>query len=555
MDVKEGNESTLMLLNCGLNIIKANGEYDRLFQKWLGIYEENEKANFFKENFMIILAVFIIIASSMLINVLLKSIIDKKTKELKRANIELLSNQKRLIESENKNEAILNSLPDIVIVINSDGRIINCKPGKMMKNKEKECEFSGKNIKELLQGEKGDQAIKKLINVLNTGEIEQIEFEYRIEEKVELFEMRMVKSNYNEIIGICRKITNEARHKNEIEFLSYQDQLTGLYNRRIFEEELIRIDTPRNLPISIIMGDVNGLKLINDSLGHTHGDKLLIEVSKSIKDVCRSDEIVARIGGDEFVILISKMDEYKTEQLINRIAYSLQSKRVDSLEVSVSFGWEIKTKEEEDILDVFNKAESMMYKKKLFEGPSIRGKTINAIVSTLNEKNKREELHSRRVSELGCQLGIALGLSEQDIEELKTTGLLHDIGKIGINDQLINKSGLLTDEEYEEIKRHSEIGYRILSLVNDLADISTYVLHHHERWDGGGYPKGLRGESIPLQSRIIAIVDTFDAITSERSYRPPRSVEEAIIEIENNSGTQFDPDIVEIFINKVVLKD
>ena len=182
----------------------------------------------------------------------------------------------------------------------------------------------------------------------------------------------------------------------------------------------------------------------------------------------------------------------------------------------------------------------------------MRGKTINAIITTLHEKNKREEQHSHRVSMLCESMAKALALPEDRIKELKTAGLLHDIGKIAIEENILNKPGKLTNEEWEEIKRHPEIGYRILSTVNDMSEMAEYVLYHHERYNGMGYPKGLKGEEIPLQSRIIAIADTYDAMVSERSYRGALPEEVAIKELAINAGIQFDLELVEIFIEKVL---
>jgi len=209
--------------------------------------------------------------------------------------------------------------------------------------------------------------------------------------------------------------------------------------------------------------------------------------------------------------------------------------------------------QDEDIQKIFNQAENYMYKKKLFEGPSMRGKTIGAIINTLHEKNSREEQHSHRVAELCKQLATVCKLSEREIEEINSAGLLHDIGKIAIQETLLNKRGKLTEEEFEEVRRHPEIGYRILSSVNDMADMAEYVLSHHERWDGKGYPKGLAGEDIPLQARMIAIADSFDAMTSERSYRYPISEAEASVELMKNSGTQFDPTLVQRFVNMLLV--
>jgi putative nucleotidyltransferase with HDIG domain len=193
-----------------------------------------------------------------------------------------------------------------------------------------------------------------------------------------------------------------------------------------------------------------------------------------------------------------------------------------------------------------------MYKKKLFEGPSMRGKTIGLIINTLHEKNNREEQHSHRVSEICEKLANTLQMPDHEMKVIRNAGLLHDIGKIAISENLLNKPGKLTPEEFEEITRHPEIGYRILCSANEMTDMAEYVLSHHERWDGKGYPRGLSGEDIPLQSRMIAIADTFDAMTSVRSYRLPVSEEEAAKEILRNAGTQFDPELAQRFVHETL---
>jgi len=357
-------------------------------------------------------------------------------------------------------------------------------------------------------------------------------------------------------IGLMfENITERKKDEGKIVYLSYHDQLTGLYNRRYFEDELSRNDVADNYPISIIMGDVNGLKFTNDSFGHQLGDQLLVEVAASLRVCCKKDEIIARLGGDEFVIFLRRTDNKNAELLIERILNYIHGKTVGVVNISIAFGAATKNNDSEDIRETLRKAEDRMYKMKLSEGPSIRSHMIATIMSTLHEKNQREKLHSDRVSKLCVKFGYALCMNENDISELRNTALLHDIGKIGIDEKILNKEGFLTDDEYAEIKKHPEIGARILNATIDMTDISQYVLYHHERWDGKGYPSGLSKETIPLQSRMIAIVDTFDAITSDRSYRKARSEAVAVEEFIKCAGYQFDPDLVKTFLTKVLLID
>ncbi|WP_243135723.1 HD domain-containing phosphohydrolase [Acetobacterium tundrae] len=356
------------------------------------------------------------------------------------------------------------------------------------------------------------------------------------------------------VAGTIQDITENKLKEAKIINLSFRDQLTGLYNRRFYEEELLRLDTKKNLPLTILMGDINGLKLINDSFGHDMGDELIKKVAKVVSKACPSDAVISRVGGDEFIVLLPKSDAIEAEKILKRIKDLSLKETVGSLNISISFGYEMKINENDQIKNVFKKAEDQMYHRKLFESPSMRGKAVVTIIKTLYEKNKREEQHSHRVSKLCERLGEVLGLSEYKIEELKTVGLLHDIGKIAIDERILNKPGKLTDDEWKEIKRHSEIGYRILSTVHEMSEMAEYVLAHQERWNGTGYPKGLKGEEIPLESRIIAIADAYDAMTSERSYRSKMPAEAVLKELQENAGIQFDPELVSVFIDNFLKK-
>ncbi|MEG0370821.1 MAG: PAS domain S-box protein [Clostridium sp.] len=349
-------------------------------------------------------------------------------------------------------------------------------------------------------------------------------------------------------------ITKRKKYEEEILYLSYHDELTGLYNRRFYEEELKRLDVEKNLPLTLIIGDVNGLKLINDAFGHLKGDKLIKEIADTLKKECSGGEILARIGGDEFVILCPKTESIEAEKIVRDINKSIGNKKLDNMILSISFGWGTKCKVNKEVAKTYMEAEEHMYKNKLFESNYIKKKTIKLISETFYEQNEVEQNHCENVSKICENIGIELGLSLSELKQLKVAGILHDIGKVGINKQILNKLGKLDENEWLEIKRHPEIGYQILRSVNEFSNIAEFVLAQHERWDGNGYPKGLKAEEIPLIARVIAIADAYDSMTNESRYGNPLSYESVLEELQKNSGSQFDPELVSVFIEKVLGK-
>ena len=330
--------------------------------------------------------------------------------------------------------------------------------------------------------------------------------------------------------------------------LSFHDALTGLYNRRFYEEELLRLDTARNLPLSFVIGDVNGLKLVNDSFGHAVGDSLLRKVADVLTAVCRADDIVARLSGDEFAILIPHADGGEAESLIQRLRNRLSNEKIGVLDVSVAFGSATKHRVEEPFREVFKTAEDQLYRNKLYESHSMQTRTIDLIMRSLFEINPREQMHSTRVSELCARIAAKLDCGNLDGEKIRLAGLMHDIGKVTIQPSVLNKEGKLTNDEWDVVRQHPEVGYRILGSASEFSEISEYVLEHHERWDGMGYPRGLKGEGISLAARIIAVADSYDAMTTERTYKRVMDHEDALEEIRRFAGVQFDPQVVGAFL-------
>ncbi len=350
------------------------------------------------------------------------------------------------------------------------------------------------------------------------------------------------------IQGIVRDISERKKAEEKIRFLSFHDSLTGLYNRAFFEEQIKRLDVKRQLPLSIIIGDVNGLKLVNDTFGHREGDLILTRCASILKKCCRSEDLVFRLGGDEFIILLPQIDEENTIKIINRIKDYCQGTDGNRIPISISLGYTIKMDTDEDIEVLLKDAEDMMYTNKLMESKSISSSIFSSLRSTLYEKSIETENHAERLKELALKLGTSLGLANRKLDELVLLAALHDIGKIAIPESILMKKEKLEPHEWEQIKKHPESGYRIVLSSPQLSPISKGVLYHHEWWDGSGYPEGLAGEDIPITSRIISIVDAYDVMLNGRPYKKPMNKRKAINELKRFSGRQFDPELVRRFI-------
>jgi len=354
-----------------------------------------------------------------------------------------------------------------------------------------------------------------------------------------------------EIIGavlVFRDISEEEERKKKIEYLTFHDKLTGVYNRTYFEEKIKKYEKKKYLPLSIIIGDVNGLKLSNDIFGHNIGDKLLVKIAEIISKACRRRDIICRWGGDEFAIILPNTGSKTALSICERIKQLCLNAPKDPIQPSIAIGCSTRLYMKQSINNVIKEAEDRMYRNKLLESRSARSSIISSLKKTLFERSYETEEHAQRLLNICKKVGAALGLSDSEQDDLNLLAILHDIGKIGISDKILLKPATLENEEWIEMQKHPEIGFRIAQASHELSHIAEYILTHHERWDGNGYPQGLKGTQIPKLSRIISIADAYDAMTNSRPYKQPINHEEALEEIKRCAGTQFDPEIVDVFV-------
>ncbi|PKM60468.1 MAG: hypothetical protein CVU99_07970 [Firmicutes bacterium HGW-Firmicutes-4] len=352
-------------------------------------------------------------------------------------------------------------------------------------------------------------------------------------------------------ISTLSNITKRKINEEEILFLSYSDPLTQLKNRDYMKMQFKVLGQQKSAHYFIIMADVNGLKLTNDAFGHQEGDQILIAVSKVLRRLCRPTDVISRWPGDEFVILLKEIDQERVCQLIRDITDEIEKIREFHLNFSLAMGYAESNTDLKIPEDVLNLAENRMYRNKLMESSSSRNATIRSLARTLHEKSTETEAHTMRITQLSKALGSRLDLRKDQMDELELLSLLHDIGKIGIPEYILDKPTKLSKEEWEIIKTHPEIGYRIAKSTPALEHIAEYILAHHEKYDGTGYPNGLKAQEIPYLGRIINVVDSFDVMTHSRSYKKASDLSYAIGELKGCSGAQFDPEIVATFLKMI----
>ncbi len=331
--------------------------------------------------------------------------------------------------------------------------------------------------------------------------------------------------------------------------LSVRDPLTGLFNRARFEETLKDSLTE---PVSVCVIDLDGLKLVNDTLGHARGDEMIQAAAGIIVRSCGSGGIAARTGGDEFAVIMPGTDETEAERLCQAILGGVEefNRAGAPLQLSVSVGHA--TARGMPLAAAVRAADAAMYRNKTGKTVDRRCSLFSLLNSVLAESGRLAGDQTERLSKLAKVFGEAAGLGPEQERDLELLAVAHDVVKVGVPDYVYLKPGPLTAEERSLMEKHCEIGHRIAKGAAELDSVARFILHHHERLDGLGYPDGLGSEEIPLVCRMLAIIDAYDAMISERPYRGAMTNEQALAELRRCGGTQFDPALVDIFLRDVV---
>ncbi|WP_188398844.1 HD domain-containing phosphohydrolase [Sporomusa sp. GT1] len=469
----------------------------------------------------------------------------------KKRTLKLITDWRRI---KARNSALLRSVRDLLLIVSRKGGIMDFRNISDHPNYLPTTDLAGRMIVEILPDKIARNLLHYIDRAVDNHSIQR--YEYRLDHNGNEahYEAQIIPSGKNEVLIIIRGLTERKQMEEAWEFLSLRDSLTGLHNRRYFEREILRLNTTSASFSGIVVCDIDGLKFINDTLGHPAGDDLIKTVAHLIRSCFRSIDVVARIGGDEFAVIVCDAEPEVVAHASARINKTVaeHNKANNNLPVSVSVGWSIPTETSRKFDALFMEADGLMYREKLRNSEWQKKAVVEAIIAALEVRDYITEGHGERLKDIVVWMAQKVGLSEASCRNLRLFSKFHDIGKVGIPDAILFKPAKLLPEEYSIMQQHCEIGYRIAQAVPELMPIAELILRHHEWWNGGGYPLKLQGEEIPVECRILALADAYDAMTNDRPYHKAMSYEEALQELRSNAGKQFDPVLTELFIALIV---
>ncbi|MFP4478016.1 MAG: PAS domain-containing protein [Candidatus Izemoplasmatales bacterium] len=347
------------------------------------------------------------------------------------------------------------------------------------------------------------------------------------------------------VSGTYQDITNHKRKEEEIRFLSYHDHLTKLYNLRAYTKKMRDLDTKENLPISLAIIDVNGLKVINDALNHSYGDELLVKTANTLCKFINDDDVLARIGGDEFVMIMPKTELTEAMDRFKNIEAALSNEYVSNIPISISYGIDVKFEDKFSLYQIKDMADSKLYIQK-FAGKDTRLQILEQIRDNFFEENPFEKDVVRYAEKLSYDLGEYMNLDHDELNRIKIASQYYNIGIFSISQDAFNERREFLNLKEVEYKKHVENGYRIMLATYRNEDIAKIILYHHEKYNGKGYPANLKADEIPLASRIISVTATYarKKLLGEK--------EKAIFDyIESEKEKAFDPEIADQFMEMI----
>lgn len=530
--VHEGDTALLDVLNQGFSSISTK-EYRDIEEKWFGKSAPNTiDAQLIKNGLIAVVTAVVIVFLLLIWNRALQRSVRAKTAKLSESIDELRKSDARF-------RAIIEAIPDLFFLFDSAGTVIDYSISQKYKQL---------TIEEI-PDEVFEQIKCMIQKSLESHQVETLELSFDFRGMLRHFETRFIECGHHIVVCVIRDITDSKNIFEKLTYISTHDTLTDVYNRYYFESKLVELNQQDNETQCLAIFDLDGLKLINDTMGHEIGDTYLKAAAQLIVQAFPQESVVCRVGGDEFsVILLNHASDDILDCIKNlKQSITLFNQKNERIQISITYGFSF-SDENKDFYEMVREADNQMYRFKLHRRTSVKFEVVQMMKNMLEARDFITEGHVTRMEDLAVRLATAVNLPEKDIADIQLLAQFHDIGKVGIPDSILFKPSKLTQEEYEIMKRHTEIGHRIAEASNDLLPIADFILKHHEFWDGNGYPVGHKGEEIPIECRILSIVDAYDAMTNDRPYRKAMPRTDALMELKRCSGGQFDPVLVDVFI-------